>query len=235
VTAATSAVLVVDAEWTTRRATTAALRYGGFETDTAPSVREAGRRLRRRRYDGIIVDPGEAAAAGVAELRARTDAPIIVVTGDETRDHLIGCLDAGADDHIVRPVDPEELLARLRAVLRRTITPAEEPPTVTDDFVIELADRRALRTDGTPVQLSPIEWKLVETLVRHAGHLVTREDLLSTVWGPGAVDKTQYLRVHMASIRQKLEPDPSQPRYFVTAPGLGLKFDSGATACAGSA
>jgi two-component system KDP operon response regulator KdpE len=230
-----SAVLVVGGEVPSRRATAAALRYGGFETDTSPSARDAGRRLRRRRYDGIIVDPGEAAAAGVAELRARTDVPIIVLTADETRDHVIACLDAGADDHLVRPVDPEELLARLRAVLRRTIAPVDEPPTITSDFVIELADRRILRPDGSEVQLSPIEWKLVETLVQHAGHLVTREELLSKVWGPDAVDKTQYLRVHMASIRQKLEPDPSRPRYFVTAPGLGLKFDSGTAACAGSA
>jgi two-component system KDP operon response regulator KdpE len=201
------------------------LRYGGFESDGVSNVSEAGRRLRRGRYAAIIVDPGETGSATIAELRARTDVPIIVVTADEERDHMISCLDAGADDHMVRPIDPEALLARLRAVLRRTTSIEDEPPIVTDDFVIELADRRIVRADGVEVQLSPIEWKLVETLTRRAGHLVTREELLACVWGPDAVDKTQYLRVHMANIRQKLEPDHTRPRYFLTAPGLGLKFD----------
>ena len=220
-------VLVIDGEWSARRATIAALRYGGFDSDTARSAKDAGRRLRRRRYSGIIVDPGvESAAAAVAQLRARTDLPIIVVTETDDRDHIVQCLDAGADDHMVRPVDPEELLARLRAVLRRTSPIEDEPPIATDDFVIELADRRIIRSDGSEIQLSPIEWKIVETLVHRAGHLVTREELLCSVWGPDAVAKTQYLRVHMASIRQKLEPDHTHPRYFLTAPGLGLKFDA---------
>jgi two-component system KDP operon response regulator KdpE len=220
-------VLVIDGEWNARRATIAALRYGGFESDTARSVKDAGRRLRRRRYSGIIVDPGvESAAAVVAQLRARTDLPIIVVTEVDDRDHLVQCLDAGADDHMVRPVDPEELLARFRAVLRRTSPVEDQPPVVTDDFVIELADRRIIGSDGSEIQLSPIEWKIVETLVHRAGHLVTREELLCSVWGPDAVAKTQYLRVHMASIRQKLEPDHTHPRYFFTAPGLGLKFEA---------
>ena len=90
---------------------------------------------------------------------------------------------------------------------------------MTDDFTIELAERRVVRNDGTEVRLSPIEWKLVEALARRADHLVTREELLASVWGPDAVEKTEYLRVHMASIRQKMEPDHAHPRYFVTAPG----------------
>jgi len=230
-------VLIVDGDWTTRRSTIAALRYGGFESDTVASVKEAVRRLRRRRYAGIIVDPGEdqAAAAKLVELRTRTDLPIIVVTYTDDRRHTIRCLDAGADDYMVRPVDPEELLARLRAVLRRVVAHEDEPPVVTDDFSIALADRRIARRDGTEVQLSPIEWQLVETLVRRAGHLVTREELLASVWGPQSVGKTQYLRVHMASIRQKLEPDHAHPRYFVTAPGLGLRFQIERNAQAGSA
>ena len=136
---------------------------------------------------------------------------------------MVDCLDAGADDYVALPFDPEELLARLRAVLRRTELAEDEPPIVTDDFTIELAERRVVR-HGTEVSLSPIEWKLIEALARRAEHLVTREELLASVWGPDAVEKPQYLRVHMASIRQKLEPDHAHPRYFVTAPGLGLKF-----------
>jgi two-component system KDP operon response regulator KdpE len=217
-------VLIVDGDWITRRTTIAALRYGGIESDTVATVKEAGRRLRRQRYAGVLFDPN-AQPERVAELRARTDLPLIVVTAVDDRDDRIDCLDAGADDYLVRPVDPEELLARLRAVQRRTASPpADEPPIVTDDFMIELTDRHVVRADGTEVQLSPIEWTLIEALVRRAGHLVTREELLAAVWGPDAVEKTQYLRVYMASIRHKLEPDTKHPRYFVTAPGLGLKF-----------
>ena len=217
-------VLIVDSDWIARRSTIAALRYGEIESDTVATVKEAGRRLRRLRYTGLVID-ADGQPGRVAELRARTDLPIIVVTSVDDQNDKIECLDAGADDYMVRPVDPEELLARLRAVLRRAAPPhAEELPVVTDDFMIEIADRRVVRSDGTEVQLSPIEWKLVEALVRRSGHLVSREELLAAVWGPDAVEKTQYLRVYMASIRHKLEPDSKHPRYFVTAPGLGLKF-----------
>jgi two-component system KDP operon response regulator KdpE len=219
-----SSVLVVDPDSSGRRGIVAALRYGGFEVDTVSAIKEAGRRLRGRRYAGIIVDPGRQSAAVVTELRTRTEAPIIVVSASERRVHKIECFDAGADDYLSLPLDPEELLARLRAVLRRTASVEDEPPIVTDDFTIELAERRILRNDGTEVPLSPIEWRLVEALVRRAEHLVTREELLASVWGPEAVEKTHYLRVHMASIRHKLEPDHAHPRFFVTVPGLGLKF-----------
>jgi two-component system KDP operon response regulator KdpE len=219
-------VLVVDRDATARRAIMGALRYGGFDSETVGTVKEAGRRLGRHDYAGIIVDPGdESVTTRLAELRARTDAPIIVVTECQDRLHSIECLDAGADDYVRRPFDPEELLARLRAVQRRVATDEGAAPVVTTDFTVDIAGRRLTRADGTDVSLSPIEWKLVEVLVHRSGHLVPREELLTTVWGPGAVEKSQYLRVHMASIRQKVEPDPARPRYFVTAPGLGLKFD----------
>jgi two-component system KDP operon response regulator KdpE len=109
--------------------------------------------------------------------------------------------------------------------MRRTQHDDEEVPIITEDFIIDFAERRVERPDGSEVQLSPIEWKLIESLAHRAGHLVTREALLEATWGPDAVDKAQYLRVYMASIRRKLEPDRSRPRYFVTAPGLGLRFD----------
>jgi two-component system KDP operon response regulator KdpE len=220
-----SAVLVADRDWNRRRVTVAAVRYGGFDCDTVASVKQAASRLRRRHYAGILIDPGGDGATKLATLRARTDAAIIVVADDDDRDFKVACLNAGADDYIVRPFDTEELLARLHAVMRRVVTTEDEPPIVTADFTLDLADRHVIHADGTEISLSPIEWKLVETLVRRSGHLVTREELLASVWGPDAVSKTQYLRVHMASIRQKLEPDSARPRYFVTAPGLGLRFD----------
>jgi two-component system KDP operon response regulator KdpE len=140
--------------------------------------------------------------------------------------HRVALLDAGADDVVTRPFDPEELLARIRAVARRVARLEEERPIVTPDFTMHIADRRFVRADGGEVTMSPTEWRLIEVLVHHAGHLVTREELLVSVWGPQAATKTQYLRVHMASIRQKAEPDPSRPRYFVTIPGLGLRFEA---------
>lgn len=219
-------VLLLDADVLARRRTVSAMRYGGFETKSAHGLQEARRLLRRNRYAALIVDPGTGVEAAplVEDLRARTDVPIIAVSSCDEPPYKIALLDAGADDYVLRPFDPEELLARLRAVLRRVAPIDETGPIVTAAFTMHLADRRLFRSDDTEVTLSPTEWKLIEVLVQHQGHLVTREELLAAVWGPDAESKTQYLRVYMASIRRKLEPVPSHPLYFVTAPGLGLRF-----------
>ena len=219
-------VLILDAERMSRRALSTALHYGGFESESVRSARDATRALRRRRFVALIVDPGTEAAARsvIEELRALTDAPIVVVSTRDDGAHKVGVLDAGADDYVTRPFDPEELLARMRAVIRRVVQLEDELPIVTADFTLYLGDRRLVRADGVEPTLSPTEWRLIEVLAQHANHLVTREELLTAVWGPQAVDKTQYLRVHMASIRQKVEPDPPRPQYLVTIPGLGLKF-----------
>ena len=220
-------VLILDADRVSRRRTISAIRYGGFTAETARNLQEACRLVRRHRYVALVVDPGAGADSPlpVEELRARTDTPIIVVSAQDEASYKVALLDQGADDYVTRPFDPEELLARIRAVGRRVALPDEEPPVVTPDFTMHLADRLFVRADGTDVTMSPTEWRLIEVLVQHAGHLVTREELLVSVWGPQAATKTQYLRVHMASIRQKAEPDPARPRYFVTIPGLGLRFD----------
>ena len=196
--------LVLDADQASRRRTVAALRYGGFDAACTGSVAVARRLLRRGRIVALIVDPGagDAAPGIVEELRAITDAPIVVVSVDGEQSRKVAVLDAGADDYVTSPFDPEELLARVRAVVRRVPRLEDAHPVVTADFTMDLADRRLLRTDGRDVTLSPTEWRLVDVLVQHAGHLVSREDLLASVWGPSAMDKTQYLRVHMASIRR---------------------------------
>jgi two-component system KDP operon response regulator KdpE len=221
-------VLVFDADLVSRRRTMSAMRYGGFEVRIAHSVAEAHRLLRRNRYEALIVDPGTGAESApvVAEFRSRTDAPIIAVSASEDQAYKVALLDAGADDYVTRPFDPEELLARVRAVSRRVPKIEDAEPIVTPDFTMHLADRLLVSNDDTEIALSPTEWRLIEVLANHMGHLVTREELLVSVWGPQAANKTQYLRVHMASIRRKIEPEPSHPRYFVTAPGLGLRFDA---------
>ena len=220
-------VLILDADVLSRRRTISVMRYGGFEGRIAHGLQEAHRLLRRNRYAALIVDPGSGADAPriIEELRAHTDAPIVAISISDDHPYKVALLDAGADDYVTRPFDPEELLARVRAVLRRVAQLEDARPIVTADFTIQLADRRLFRSDGTEVTLSPTEWKVIEVLAQNVGHLVTREEILASVWGLEAANKTQYLRVFMAGIRHKIEPDPPRPRYFVTVPGLGLRFD----------
>ena len=133
---------------------------------------------------------------------------------------------AGADDFVTKPFGMDELLARLRAAVRRSAPPAAEAATVTTEhLVIDLAARRIAR-DGAEVKLTPTEWHLVEVLVRHAGKLVTQRQLLQEVWGPEYETETNYLRVYLARVRRKLEEDPSAPRHFVSEPGVGYRFNA---------
>ncbi len=223
-----SLVLVADPDAQSRRRLSAALRFAGHEVETAKALGDASSRLRRRSFDVVIVDPAQSGAVeSTATLRAQTEVPIIVISSSAEEWDKVEVLDAGADDYLTKPVGTAELLARLRVVLRRALpaSRAEVAPITTADFTIDLADRRWVRRDGTEVSLTPIEWRLVDLLVRRAGHLVSHAELLERVWGPKAAEKTHYLRVQMSAIRHKVEPDPSRPRYFITAPGLGLRFD----------
>jgi two-component system, OmpR family, KDP operon response regulator KdpE len=224
-----TAVLVADPDSHARRMATTALRLAGYTVETTAAPGRIGPLLRRRRPDALILDPvGTSLVETVSALRAQTDIPILVVSATASEWDKVAALDAGADDYLTKPIGVEELLARLRVVFRRTPpaeTPREEPVT-TDDFVVHLADRRWVTTAGAEVRLTPTEWRFVEILLRHAGHLVTQAELLRGVWGPKALEKSHYLRVQIAGIRRKVEPDPAHPRYFITAPGLGFRFDT---------
>ena len=155
--------------------------------------------------------------------------PIIVLSVREREADKVAALDAGADDYVTKPFGMAELLARLRAALRRSSVAAGETATVeTDDFLVDLAATRVTTAAGEEVRLTPTEWHLVEVLVRHPGKLVTQRQLLQEVWGPEYGEEGNYLRVHMAHIRRKLEPNPSQPRYFITEAGMGYRFEPGA-------
>ena len=136
----------------------------------------------------------------------------------------MAALDAGADDYVTKPFGMDELLARLRATLRRSVPGQDEPVIETPDFTIDLAAKRARTAAGEDVRLTPIEWGIVTTLVRNRGKLVTQRQLLQEVWGPEYQTEGNYLRVYMAHLRRKLEPDPSRPRYLVTEPGIGYRF-----------
>jgi len=223
-----SRVLVVDDEPQIRRALDANLKARGYDVDLAASGEEALQLAADRRPDVVILDiglPGIDGIAVVAALRGWTDVPIIILSVREAEADKIAALDAGADDFVTKPFGMGELLARLRAAIRRADPGADELPAVeTADFTIDLVAKRASR-DGVEVRLTPTEWHLVEILVRNPGRLVSQVQLLREVWGPQYGTETNYLRVYMAQVRRKLEPDPSQPRHFITEPGMGYRFE----------
>ena len=159
----------------------------------------------------------------VRRLRGWTEVPVLILTVRDAEIDKVAALDAGADDYVTKPFGMNELLARLRAVLRRATPAGEEAVVDTADFSIDLAAKRVIR-EGAPVHLTPTQWHLVEVLVRHPGKLVSQRQLLAEVWGPEYRTETNYLREFMAQVRRKLEPDPTRPRYFLTEPGMGYRF-----------
>ena len=221
-----NAALLLADDHAERRRLGTMLRHGHFDVKAVSSVEGAAKALRRRPFAAVVVADldGVAARDAVAVLRPCTDAPIIAVSRRADEWGMVPVLDAGADDYLAEPFGAEELLARMRAALRLFARATDEPPVVTDDFTVYVHDRRFVAADGSEVALTSTEWRILEVLLRHPGHLVSQAEVLRAVWGPDAIDKTQYLRVYMASIRRKVEPEPARPRYFVTAPGLGLKF-----------
>jgi len=157
-------------------------------------------------------------------LRGWTNVPIIVVSARDAEPEKVRALDAGADDYVTKPFGMDELLARLRAALRRSTTDeGEEAVVSTESFTIDLADKRVTVGDEH-VHLTPTEWRLLEVLVRNRGRLVSQKQLLQEVWGPAYHDETNYLRVYVGNLRRKLEPVPSQPRHLRTEPGMGYRF-----------
>ena len=222
-------VLVVDDEPQILRALAINLRARGYEVDLAPSGEDAVRLAADHHPDVVILDLGLPGISGIdviRGLRGWSGVPIIILSAREAEADKIAALDAGADDYVTKPFGINELLARLRAALRRAM-PAEEAAVVTTGhFTVDLAAKK-VKTAAGEVRLTPTEWHIVEVLVRHPGKLVSQRQLLQEVWGPQYESETNYLRLYMAQIRRKLEPDPSQPRYFITEPGMGYRFEPG--------
>ncbi len=228
-------VLVVDDEPQILRALGINLRARGYDVDLAPDGEQALTLAARHHPDVVVLDLGLPGIDGVdviRGLRGWSTVPIVVLSVRDGEPDKVSALDAGADDYVTKPFGMDELMARLRAALRRA-TPAEEAPViVTPDFTIDLSAKRVHRpgiAGDEEVRLTPTEWHLVEVLVRNQGKLVSQRQLLQEVWGPEYHDETAYLRVHMANVRRKLEPEPSRPRYFFTEPGMGYRFESTAT------
>jgi two-component system, OmpR family, KDP operon response regulator KdpE len=224
----TTRVLVVDDETQIRRTVGINLRARGFDVDLAETGEVALDLVARRRPDVVIVDlglPGIGGIEVIEGIRGWSRVPIIVLSVRDTEADKVAALDAGADDYVTKPFGMDELLARLRAALRRVIPVGEEPAIETGDFTIDLAAKRITR-NGEEVRLTPTEWQLVEVLVRNRGKLVSQHQLLQEVWGPEYHDETGNLREYIARLRRKLEPEHSRPRYFTTEAGLGYRFDS---------
>ena len=220
-------ILVVDDEPHLRRTLGANLRARGYTVDLAASGERALEYAASHKPDAVILDlglPGMSGMDVIRGLRHWTSVPIIVLSARDTEFDKVGALDAGADDYVAKPFGMGELLARLRASLRRPIPNEESPEVVTPHFTIDLSHNK-VRNEIGEVRLTPTEWHLVEILVRNAGRLVTSNELLQSVWGPEYGHETNYLRVHFAHIRRKLEPEPSRPRYFHTEQGMGYRFE----------
>jgi two-component system, OmpR family, KDP operon response regulator KdpE len=231
---AASRVLVVEDEPALLRALRINLRARGYDVATAAAGREALAEARRRPPDVVLLDLGLPDVDGgevIRELRVWSAAPVIVLSGRAGSGDKIGALDAGADDYVTKPFDMEELLARLRAALRRgDHAPAGTRFTIgayeIDTGAHTIARQRPAGPDARAdeLHLTPTEWRLLETLLHAPGQLVSSGRLLNDVWGPGFERSTHYLRFHMAGLRRKLEDDPHRPRHLLTEPGMGYRY-----------
>jgi two-component system KDP operon response regulator KdpE len=255
-------VLVVDDEPQILRALRINLRVRHYEVSVAANGAQALAEAARHPPDVVILDLGLPDLDGVEViqgLRGWTTAPIIVLSGRADSTDKVDALDAGADDYVTKPFAMDELLARIRAVGRRAAPDGEVPQVRLGELVIDLAAKRVTRPAGggpagpgaagpggtspgadgarpggsTDVRLTPTEWHLLEVLLRHPGKLLSQRQLLTEVWGPGYGDAAGNLRLYMTQLRRKLEPDPAQPRWLITEPGMGYRYQPGPEEAAG--
>jgi two-component system KDP operon response regulator KdpE len=238
-------VLVVDDEPQILRALRINLRVRDYDVHVAATGAEALEVAGRYPPDLVILDLGLPDLDGVEViqgLRGWTKAPIIVLSGRADSLDKVEALDAGADDYVTKPFGVEELLARMRAAVRRTGIPEDLPRIRLGELVVDLAAKRVVRQAPVPagldpageapaceapvegIRLTPTEWHLLEVLLRNPGKLLSRNQLLTEVWGPGYADATGNLRLYMAQLRRKLEPDPARPRWLITEPGMGYRY-----------
>ena len=224
-----SRILCVEDEPSLLRTLGANLKARGHEVELAADGAQALDMAKANRPDLVILDlglPGVSGMEVIRRLRSWSSVPIIILSARDDEFDKVGALDAGADDYVSKPFDMGELMARVRASLRRGSVPEGKPVVTTDHFTVDLSAKRVTRA-GNEVRLTPTEWAIVEYLVRRDGMLVTGVELLRAVWGPEYGTETNYLRVHLAHIRRKLEPETGRTRYFLTEAGMGYRFKSG--------
>ena len=228
-----SGILIVEDEPELVRALRINLRARQYEVQTAGTGREALAVAASHPPDAIILDLGLPDIDGtevIVELRRWYHAPIIVLSGRTSPGDKIGALDVGADDYVTKPFAMAELLARLRAVLRREegeVSPGQPRRAVIGQWLVDLTAHQVRRADdeaGETLRLTPTEWRILEILLQRPGRLVGSGQLLTAVWGPGFQQRTNYLRFHMARLRRKLEDNPARPRHLLTEPGMGYRY-----------
>ncbi|HEY8702194.1 MAG TPA: response regulator [Arthrobacter sp.] len=221
-----TSVLIVDDEAQILRTLQINLHAHGYTVHTAKDGTSALNEAARHPVDVIILDLGLPDIDGVEvirRLRSWTPTPVIVLSARHGSNDKVDALDAGADDYITKPFGLDELLARLRAVTRRTVETHDVPAITTAAFTVDLARRRVSR-DDEDIRLTPIEWNILEILIRNPEKLVTQQQILTQVWGPAYAKETHYLRVYMAQLRRKLELEPASPRHLLTEAGVGYRF-----------
>lgn len=197
-----------------------------YEITTASDGKEAILAAAHDVPDLILLDLGMPGLGGVAVIeavRGWSNLPILVVSGRSDTMGKVEALDAGANDYVVKPFATEELLARIRALTRRAPESAPEPTVVFGEVVVDLPGKQVTRA-GVEVRLTPTEWAVLEQLIRNPRRLVTQQTLLTSVWGPAHTRDSGYLRIYLSALRKKLEPQPAQPRYLITEPGIGYRF-----------
>jgi two-component system, OmpR family, KDP operon response regulator KdpE len=220
-------VLAVDDDPALRRALAINLRARKYEVDLAEDGASALAAAARHPPDVVVLDLGLPDMDGgdvIRGLRGWTQVPIVVLSARGSQGDKVDALDAGADDYVTKPFGMDELLARLRAAVRRGAVAEEAPVVETASFTVDLAAKEVLSAAGEHVRLTPTEWHLLEVLARNEGKLVPQRQLLQEVWGPQYETETNYLRVYMAQIRRKLELEPANPRHFITEPGMGYRL-----------
>jgi two-component system KDP operon response regulator KdpE len=218
-------VLVVDDEQQILRALRTSLRAAGYEVDTADTAETALATAALRPPEAVILDlvlPDGNGTDVTRELRSWSSAPVIVLSAVGEEREKVAALDAGADDYVTKPVGIDELLARLRAVMRRT-TASTEPVIELDQLVVDL-QKRSVTVGGNPVHLTPHEFDLLRVLAVNEGKLMTHRMLLQEVWGPAYVGESNLLHVNVSQLRRKIEPDRARPRYLLTEPGAGYRL-----------
>jgi two-component system KDP operon response regulator KdpE len=221
-----TSILIVDDDQSLLRALRVNLTARGYQVHTATDATTGLATATRQPPDLAIVDLGLPDMDGmhvVEGLRGWSTVPIVVLSARHAEAAKVAALDAGADDYVTKPFGMDELLARMRAALRRAVPAPQAPVISTSAFTIDLAAKRVTGPAGE-IRLTPTEWHLLELLTRHPDKLVAQRQLLREVWGPQYETETNYLRVHLANLRRKLEPDPARPRYLITEPGIGYRF-----------
>jgi two-component system KDP operon response regulator KdpE len=220
-------ILIVDDEPQIRRVMLTTLSSHGYTVFEAKSGEEALELIRANRTDLIILDvnlPGISGLDTCREIRSSSDVPIIMLTVRNSERDKVQALDAGADDYVVKPFGVEELMARIRAALRRAAPGESIPAFAGDDLTIDF-EKRAVTVKGNPVKLTPKEFELLRQLVANTGKSQAHRRLLQAVWGPDYGEETEYLRVFINQLRKKIEPDPQHPRYIHTEPWIGYRFE----------